>query len=31
MFLLVVYVDAHIMEERDNACRTISQIAHVTG
>jgi len=27
----VVYVDAHVMEEKDNACQTISQIAQSTG
>ncbi|XP_050419977.1 importin-4-like [Adelges cooleyi] len=26
-----VYVDAHVTEEKDNACRTIAQIANVTG
>jgi len=33
MFCLmsVVYVDAHAMEEKDNACQTIAQIAQITG
>ncbi|XP_015365619.1 PREDICTED: importin-4-like [Diuraphis noxia] len=26
-----VYVDAHVMEEKDNACQTIAQIAQSTG
>ncbi|VVC26841.1 Armadillo-type fold,Armadillo-like helical,Importin-beta, N-terminal domain [Cinara cedri] len=26
-----VYMDAHVMEEKDNACRTIAQIAQITG
>lgn len=29
--ILVVYVDAQVAEEKDNACRTIAQIANVTG
>lgn len=27
----VAYVDAHVMEEKDNACQTIAQIAQSTG
>jgi len=27
----VVYVDAHVMEEKDNACQTIAQIAQSAG
>lgn len=30
-FMLVAYVDAHVMEEKDNACQTIAQIAQSTG
>lgn len=26
-----VYMDAHVMEEKDNACRTIAQISQSTG
>lgn len=26
-----VYMDAHVMEEKDNACQTIAQIAQITG
>lgn len=29
--MLVAYVDAHVMEEKDNACQTIAQIAQSTG
>lgn len=29
--MLDVYVDAHVMEEKENACRTISQMAQITG
>lgn len=29
--ILVVYVDAHVMEEKDNACQTIAQFAQITG
>lgn len=29
--MIVVYVDPHVMEEKDNACRTIAQIAQITG
>jgi len=29
--MLVVYVDAHVMEEKENACRTIAQFAQITG
>lgn len=28
---LVAYIDAQVMEEKDNACRTITQIAETTG
>lgn len=32
LFLMVVmYMDAHVMEEKDNACRTIAQFAQMTG
>ncbi|KAL5244737.1 hypothetical protein ACI65C_012147 [Semiaphis heraclei] len=30
-FISVVYVDAHVMEEKDNACQTIAQIAQSAG
>lgn len=30
-FITVAYVDAQVMEEKDNACRTIAQIAQITG
>jgi len=30
-FMSVVYVNAHAMEEKDNACQTIAQIAQSTG
>jgi len=26
-----LYIDAHVIEEKDNACQTISQIAQITG
>lgn len=29
--MAVVYMDAHIMEEKDNACQTIAQFAQITG
>lgn len=28
--IIVVYVDASVMEEKDNACRAITQIAQIT-
>lgn len=29
--MLVIYVDAHVMEEKDYACVTIAQIAQISG